>query len=450
MINLKNKINNIIPGGAHTYSRGRDQFSSDIPDVLERGKGAYVFRNGRKYLDYGMGLRSVNIGYSERDINQGAKDEIDKGNNLTLPSLTEFKAAKLFTNLVDSADMVKFTKNGSTAVTAAIKLARAYTNKNIILRCAQHSFFSYDDWFIGSTNIKRGIPKEFINLTKKFNYNDILDLKKKISLYKNKIAAVILEPATTCCPKVNFNNYCCSLANCTNNFKKKNFLKDVQDLCNENKILFIMDEMITGFRWHIKGAQFFYNVKPDLSTFGKAMANGFSVAALCGRKDIMDLGSINHKKQERVFLASTTFGAEMSSLGAFINTVKFIKKNNVIEKNFKYGEQFIKLFNLVSENFGLSEFVFAGGIACSPFYICKDKNKNLSLPFRTLLMQEMLKNKILFPSYISICFRHNEDSLRKTEIALIKSFHIYKKALKIGLENYLRGDSIKPVFRKYN
>jgi len=450
MKDLKKKILELIPGGAHTYSRGYDQFPSNVPDLLERAKGAYVFRNNKKYLDYGMGLRSVNLGYSEKFINDGAIREIRKGNNLSLASLTEYKAAKLFTNTIKSADMVKFTKNGSTAVTAAIKLARAYTGKKIILSCAQHPFFSYDDWFIGSTVMSKGVPNEISNLTKKFNYNDIEDLKKKIVLYKNKIAAIILEPSTTCCPNTKEKaNFCCSKAECTINFKKNNYLKDVERICKENKILFILDEMITGFRWHIKGAQHVYNVSPDLSTFGKAMANGFSIAAVSGKREIMELGSID-KKGERVFLASTTFGAEMSSLGAFQNTIEFIKKNNVIKKNATYGENFIKLFNEISLNFGVKKYLYAAGPAFSPYYVCKDFNENISLTFRTLLMQEMLKNKILFPSYISISYRHNEHTLSVTKKALIKAIEIYKKALKSGPNNYLNGKCIKPVFRKFN
>ena len=170
---FKNKITkkllSLIPGGAHTYSRGADTYPANAPAILERGKGVYVYdQNGVKYLDYGMGLRSINIGYSEKQINSAAIEGIKKGNNLTRPSMIELKAAKLITSLVKSADMVKFTKNGSTSVTAAVKLARAYTGRKIVLRCAEQPFFSYDDWFIGSTNIPRGVTDETRKLTKLF------------------------------------------------------------------------------------------------------------------------------------------------------------------------------------------------------------------------------------------------------------------------------------------
>ena len=168
MFKFKNKYTKrllkVIPGGAHTYSRGADTFPENAPPILEKGKGVYTFgTNKQKYLDYGMGLRSVNIGYSEKSINKAAIQAIQKGNNLTRPSVIELKAAELFTSIIRNADMVKFTKNGSTAVTAAVKLSRAYTGKDIVLRCAQHPFFSYDDWFIGSTKVPRGVTSETKN-----------------------------------------------------------------------------------------------------------------------------------------------------------------------------------------------------------------------------------------------------------------------------------------------
>ena len=453
---IKNKITNrllkVIPGGAHTYSRGYDTFPENAPPILERGKGVYIFdQNGKKYLDYGMGLRSVNIGYAENSINNAAISAIKKGNNLTRPSITELIAAEAFVALIKHADMVKFTKNGSTAVTAAVKLARAYTGRKIILRCAEQPFFSFDDWFIGSTKVPRGITEETKRLTKQFHYNNIESLKKQITKFKGKIACVVLEPSSTECPKINKNDSaCCNLEKCNRNFKKENhFLKQVELICNKNDIVFILDEMITGFRWHINGAQNFYGVKPDISTFGKAMANGFSVSAVCGKKKIMELGSITSINEERVFLLSTTHGAEMNGLAAFTETVKFLKKNDVISHNWKYGAKLILEGNKIAKKIGINEFFYFSGIACSPLYNCLDSKKNNSLEFRTLFIQEMLNQNILMP-WISISYRHNNQTLKKTLIALEKTLKIYEKALKFGVKKFLKGHTIKPVFRRFN
>ena len=452
----KNKITNrllkVIPGGAHTYSRGYDTFPENAPPILERGKGVYIFdEKGKKYIDYGMGLRSVNIGYAENLINNAAIKAIKKGNNLTRPSIIELKAAETFISLVKHADMVKFTKNGSTAVTAAVKLARAYTGRKIILRCAEQPFFSFDDWFIGSTKVPRGITEETKRLTKQFHYNDIESLEKQIQKFKGKIACVVLEPSSTECPKINKNDSaCCNLSKCNRNFKKENhFLKQVELICRKNNIVFILDEMITGFRWHINGAQNFYGVKPDLSTFGKAMANGFSVSAICGKKKIMELGSITNINEERVFLLSTTHGAEMNGLAAFTETVKFLKKKNVISHNWKYGAKLILEGNKIAKKIGINNFFYFSGIACSPLYNCLDSKKNNSLEFRTLFIQEMLNQNILMP-WISISYRHDNKTLKKTLAALEKTLKIYQKALKFGIKKFLKGHTIKPVFRRFN
>ena len=173
------RLNKVIPSGAHTYSRAHDQFSSNTPPIFYRGKGAYLYtKNNKKFLDYGMGLRSVGIGYSNDLIDKSVISAMKLGNNLTKASHLELEAAETFVKNFDNIDMVKFAKHGSTAVTGAVKLARAYTKKNYILRCSDHPFFSFDDWFIGSTNFKTGIPKSISRFTLNFKYFDVEGLKK--------------------------------------------------------------------------------------------------------------------------------------------------------------------------------------------------------------------------------------------------------------------------------
>ena len=420
-----------IPGGAHTYSRGFDQYPANAPQILKRGKGAYVYdENGGEFLDYGMALRAVNLGYANEEINKAAIEQIEFGNNLTKPSMIELEAAELLIDMIDSVDMVKFTKNGSTATTAAIKLSRAYTGRELVARCAEHPFFSYDDWFIGSTQLTKGIPQKDTEGTKMFGYNNIESLERLFDEFPNQIACVILEPATTEHPK-------------------DNFLHKVRDLCHRNGAVFILDEMITGFRWHLKGAQYYYDIKPDLCTFGKAMANGFSVAAIAGKREIMQLGSIEFEGKERVFLLSTTHGAEMSGLGAFVAAMKFMKENNVVEYIWGYGTKLISMINELAKKYEIERNFVAGGIECSPYYLTFDKNGQNSLGLRTLFSQEMVKNGVLIP-WVALSYAHGENELTKTKIALEKTFEVYKKAVDEGYEKYLVGNPIKPVFRRFN
>ena len=449
-MNYEKELEKFIPGGAHTYSRGKDQFPSNAPAIATSGNGAYLFgANGKKYLDYSMGLRSVTIGYNTKDINNVAIKEIKNGNNLSKPSIIELKAAKTFVNLIPGAEMVKFAKHGSSVTTAAVKLARSYTKKEIICFPKEQPFFSFDDWFIGSTKVKRGVLKKISKFSKVFRYNDISSLLKIFKKYPNNIAGVILEPATTLtpcfsnCQSYSFKNNCKSC-----NFNKKNFLKSVRALCDKYKSLLILDEMITGFRWSIKGAQDYFDVKPDLSTFGKGMANGFSLSALTGKRKVMELGSIT-KNQERTFLLSTTHGAEMSSLGAFVNTVNFYKKKNVVKHLWKFGEILKQKINLVSKELNIDKYFFVEGPSICLNYRTLDKNFKDNLLLRTIFQQEMLKKNIIIP-YISPSFSHKKKELDHTINACKAALVVYKKALFGKTKKYLKGKQVKPVFRKFN
>lgn len=425
------KLHNLIPGGAHTYSRGDDQFPANAPSILERGEGAYVFGpDGNKYLDYGMGLRSVNIGYGNKEIADACYQEILKGNNLTRASLTELKAAELLVELIPSVDMVKFAKHGSAVTSAAIKLARAYTGKKFVAVPSEQPFFSYDDWFIGSTVMQRGIPEEMSSLTLKFNYNNIESLSSLFDKYPGQIAAVMLEAATTVAPK-------------------DDFLHKVKALCVKHGTVFIIDEMITGFRWHLQGAQNYYNVEPDLCTFGKAMANGFAVAALAGKREIMQIGGILEEGAERIFLTSTTHGAEMSALGAFIKTIEILKREHVVEHFWNYGDKLIGGINGIAKELGIQGQFYLEGYPCSPNYTTKDENGNVSLAFRTLFAQEMLTKNVMMP-YVAVSYAHQETELDITLSAARHALTVYQKALNEGIGSYVNSPIIKPVFRKYN
>ncbi len=431
MSNYQARLLRAIPGGAHTYSRGFDQYPANAPQILSGAKGAYVFDpEGTRYLDYGMALRAVNIGYAEEEVDEAAIQQIRLGNNLTRPSMIELEAAELMVNLIDSVDMVKFTKSGSSAVSAAVKLARAYTGRELVARCADQPFLSYDDWFIGSTPITRGIPHETLEKTKLFQYNDIDSLRALIERHPDEISCVVLEAETTEAPR-------------------DGFLQEVQALCREHGIVFVLDEMITGFRWHMKGAQYVYGLEPDLSTFGKAMANGFSVSCVGGRREIMELGSIEFEGRERLFLLSTTHGAEMSSLGAFIATIRMLRRENVVEHLWSFGRSLQALINGKSEEYGVGHSLKVGGAPCSPFYVTLDAKGQLSLPLRTLFLQEMIRNRVLMP-WIALSWRHGEQELRMTADALDRVLPVYRRALDDGIEKYLVGPVIKPVFRRYN
>ena len=427
---LKQKSHQLIPGGAHTYAKGDDQYPELAPGFLVRGKGCHVWDvDDNKYIEYGMGLRAVTLGHGYEPVVEAAYQQMLQGLNFNRPAAIEIECAEMFLNLIEGGEMVKFAKNGSDATTAAIKLARAYTGRDMVAKCANHPFFSTDDWFIGSSAMNSGIPQAVRNLSLKFNYNDIESVKRLFEEYPNQIACLIMEAERMELPK-------------------DNFLHEVKRLCHENGALFILDEIITGFRWHLQGAQKVHNIVPDLSTFGKAMGNGFSIAALTGKREIMELGGLNHDR-ERVFLLSTTFGAETSCLAAAMEVMKTYREQNVVEHLYRQGEKLIAGINRAVAAQNLEGYFGVAGKPCNLIYFTRDENQQPSQPFRTLFLQEIIKRGIIAPSLV-VSFAHQDSDIEYTINAIAEALGIYRRALEVGVEKYLVGRPVKPVFRKYN
>lgn len=447
-MSFSNRLHAAIPGGCHTYSRGDDQFPSNAPPILSHGKGAYVWdTSGNKFIDYGMGLRSVTLGYADQRVNESAVTEINKGNSLTRASVTELLAAEVLIDLIPSIEMVKFAKNGSNVTTAAIKVARAYTSRNYICIPRQHPFFSFDDWFINTTPVRRGIPASASDHILLFDYNDIKSLEQHFSDYPGHIAAVMLEPSTHVVPSPYNDSELTSV--CPLPPQEGHFLSRVRSLCTTHGALLILDEMITGFRWNPAGAQYYFSVEPDLCTFGKGISNGFSLAALAGKKEFMQVGSILDDGSERTFLLSSTHGAEMASLGAFMRTAKIMVSEQTCSYLWSYGQRFKDAVNSVVSSHGLSDYIKFEGPAIQPIYLTNDQNHRPSLPFRTLFAQELLKSGVMMP-WISFSACHTDVELDMTVQAVDSSCSVYKSALRNGIQHYLESPVIKPVFRARN
>ena len=450
-MSFENRLNAAVPGGAHTYSRGSDQFPSNAPQVLARGRGAYVWdSDDRCYLDYGMGLRAVTLGYANPRVNAAAWKQMELGNNLTRPSLIELEAAELLIGLIPTVEMVKFAKNGSNVTTAATKIARSFTGRRYICVPRQQPFFSFDDWFIGTTQMTRGIPAAG-SFTLNFDYGDISSLKALFELYPGDIAGVMLEPATTqtpcsatCDTKLTADSHC---THCPSS--KENFLHSVEQLCRKEGALFILDEMITGFRWHIQGAAHYFGVNPDLVTFGKGMANGFSVAAVGGRREVMQVGSIDQPGVERTFLMSSTHGGEMSSLGAFVETVAIYQELDVVRHMWDFGRELRSGLESISRGLGLEQNFRVEGPDIGLNYILVNDAGEASLPLRTLFAQELLRGGVMMP-WISVSLAHGKTELEQTLSAAESALKVIGDALIDGVDKHLEGPAVKPVFRKYN
>lgn len=434
----RSKIHDLIPGGAHTYSKGDDQFPQLSPAAIAYGKGSHVWDiDGNEYLDCSMGLTSVGLGHAYGPVVERVKAELDNGVNFQRPSYLEMELAEKFLSLIPQHDMVKFAKNGSIVTTAAVKLARAKTGRKLVAFPGDHPFYSYDDWFIGKTACNKGVPEEISDLSVTFKGCSIESLKELFAKYPDQIACVITEPERSPCGN-----------GCACGSSVADFLRQAIELCHQNGALFIADEMITGFKTAFPGTITKYNIEPDMATWGKGIANGYSFCALTGKKEVMELGGIRNKGEEKVFLISTTHGGETHALTAGLATIDVFEKNDVIGHNHAIGDLFIKLNNEVIAKHGLQEYVQIIPSNWFTLFNFKDKTGQPNAGLRTLAQQEMIKRGVLFQGAFVPCFSHTEADIQYFAEALNQTLEVYQKGLEEGFEKYLVGEPAKPVFRK--
>ena len=426
---LQEKAHRLIPGGAHTYAKGDDQFPQQAPAFIVRGTGCHVWDiDGNEYTEFGMGLRAVTLGHAFEPVTRAVAAQLPYGSNFTRPAPIEVECAEELLELLPDAEMVKFCKDGSMAVDGAIKLARTYTGRDMVAICGDHPFFSTNDWFIGTTDMPSGIPEWVRQQTVKFRYNDVASLDAVFERYPGQIACVIMEAARTEEPKAGF-------------------LEGIKESTHKHGAIFIVDEMITGFRWHLRGAQGAYGFGADLCTFGKGLANGFSVSALAGRRELMQLGGADHDR-ERVFLLSTTHGAETHCLAAAIATIRFYKQNPVIETLYARGERLRRGLQRATAELKLESHVDVVGRDCNLIFGTRDADGKPSQPLRTLFLQELLKHGIIAPSFV-VSYSHSEADIDHAVQAVSEALVVYRKAMEDGVDRYLVGRPVKPVFRRY-
>lgn len=422
----------LIPGGAHTYSKGDDQLPANAPRAFVRGKGALVWDlDGREYVDWGMGMQSVLLGHAEEAVDNAAVAALRNGQNFSRPSPLEVETAEALLELYPHMEMVKFNKNGSEANSAAIRLARAVTGRTLITYDQAAPFFSGQDWFIGTTVLSAGVPEEVSQLSIPFRYNDVESLERVFGEHPRQLAALIMEVTRDVKPL-------------------PGFLATVRRLCDAHGTLLILDEIISAFRYSLHGAQALFGIEPDLMTLGKGLANGYALAALLGKRVYMERGGLTHS-QERLFLLSSTNGAEQAGLAAGLSTLRFFQRHPVIEHLATVGQQLADGINQIASRHGIQHALFMrSDFACRPIFSTLDAERRPSLAFRTLFLQELLRYGVFMP-WICPSFRHGDAELAYTLDAVDAAAAVYARALEQkSVAGLLVGRPIKPVFRRYN
>ncbi len=430
---------NFIPSGTQTFSKGVTQFTEGVsPKYLSKGKGSHVIDvDGNRFLDYVMGCHPLVLGYSDRDVNDAVKKQLDLGSTFSLMNKLELDVAKLLSENVPCAEMSRFGKNGADATTIGVRLARSITKRDHIAFCGYHG---WHDWFIATTDLNSGIPKFNNKLAHQFTYNNLDSLERIFKKYKNKIAIVIMEPLTVLEPKC-YGPINCKNKNCIK-FCQKNFLTEVKRLTKENGALLMFDEIITGFRFSNGGAQQLTGVTPDLTSLAKAISNGIPLSAIVGKKKYM-------KYLSKTFF-SFTYGGDCIGLAAAKIAIPKIVKKKVVNHLYKVGAILKKNINILSEKYNLSEYIDCIGYDCRTVVNLKDSNLFNNLELKTYIQQELFKRGILWASYHAISYKHSIKDINNTLNAFEDIFFNLHKIIKNKqrLKNKLDGKVVKPVFRK--
>ena len=435
---LYKKALKIIPYGSQTYSKGVKAFSDGVsPKFLAKGKGCEVWDvDGNKYIDFVMGNQPLILGYADPDVNRAVTKQLSLGSTFSVSNKLEIDVAELLVKHIPGAEGARFGKHGADATSIAVRLARAITKRDHLAFCGYHG---WHDWFVGTTDLNGGVPKFNEQLAHSFSYNDIESLEKIFKKYKNKISCVIMEPITVNGPKSGNND---SMRWCDFD-KKQNFLTQVKALCKKNRALLVFDEVVTGFRYDIGGAQKMFGITPDLGCFAKAMSNGIPLSAITGKKKYM-------KYLEKTFF-SFTYGGDCVGLAAAKATINKIDKKNVIDHLYKVGSRLKKGMNELIKIYDLEEMLECSGYPCRSIMTIKKFGKyKKPLITKSLIQQELMFRGVLWSQYHSICYSHKNSHIDKSLNAFEDAFKKLRDVVKNkkSIENNLLGKPCETVFTR--
>jgi len=410
----------IVPLCTQTLSKAPSSLVQGVyPMFLQRGEGCRVWDvDGNRYSDYILALGPVTLGYADATVDDAIRRQLADGILFPLPHPLEVELAELLTRTIPCAEMARFMKTGSEATAAAVRVARAYTGREFILYCGYHG---WHDWYAASMPNRKGVPDAFVELLSPFTYNNLPSLEQALQRYAGQVAAVIMEPAGVEPPA-------------------PGFLEGVRRLAETHGALLIFDEIVTGFRFALGGAQEYFGVTPDLATFGKGMANGMPLAAVVGRQSIM-------REFEEVFVSST-YGGEALSLAAAVATIKKMADYKVPQYLWTMGKRFQDGFNQMAKALGMS--AECVGVAVHPKIVIRDRAGAETREVKSLFLQEMIRRSVLFHyGTLNFCWAHTPEIIDETLDACEAALQCVKQAVETdSVLRSLEGEPYREPFQR--
>ena len=398
---LYEEAKRLSPGGLLGIRRPYNFIEGEYPIFIDHGyDGHIVDVDGNDYIDMLCAYGPIILGYKEDEINDAVKAQMEKGFCFTMVQEIQNTLEKKLIELIPSAEKVVLAKTGSDVTTMAVRIARGYTDKAMILRCGYHG---WHDWCVEGHG---GVPQATLDLTKEFEYGDLEGLENLLKTYHEQVAGIIITPVGHPLAKPVVE-------------PPKGFLEGVRALADKYKVVLIFDEIRTGFRVALGGAQEKYGVTPDVSVFGKAMANGYPISACVGKAEIMDV------LESKVFVSSTFFPNSLE-MAAALKCIEILERDQVIENIYKKGERFLQGCKDLVEKYDMPCSV--SGIPPMPFITfdkCVDYKER-----RVKFFTETIRRGLFIQPYHHgyIAYRHTEEDIEKALKAIEEAFIIIKAA----------------------
>ncbi|HJZ72642.1 MAG TPA: aminotransferase class III-fold pyridoxal phosphate-dependent enzyme [Vicinamibacterales bacterium] len=407
----------LIPGYTQTLAKGPGQYVAGVaPKYLQRGKGSHVWDvDGSEFIDFSMAIGPLSLGYAYPAVDRAIREQLEDGITFSMMHPLEVEVAELVRDAVPNAEMVRYSKTGADVTSAAVRLARAFTGRSKVICCGYHG---WHDWYISVTNRALGVPKPVQDLTATFDYND---LQSAAALLDDDTACAILEPMIFDEPR-------------------DGFLDELQAACRKNGTLLVFDEMWTGFRFALGGAQERFGVRADLMCYSKAIANGMPLAVLAGRTDVMRLC-------EKDVFFFTTFGGEALSLAAAKATIRELRDRRVPAYLERLGCVLRDGYNALARDLDMP-YTRAIGAGCRSL-VTFDANAGDPLEAKSLVQQELFARGILWSGFHNISFSHTDEDVAHALAAYREALIVLKQAVDAGsVRQALRGLPVEPVFRR--
>jgi len=407
----------LIPAATQTLAKGPGQYVRGIaPKYLQSGKGCRVWDvDGNEFIDLMMGVGPISLGYQYPAVDDAIREQLESGITFSLMHPLEVEVAELVRDCIPGADMVRFSKTGCDVTSAAVRLARAYTNREKVLCCGYHG---WHDWYIGITKRNDGVPTAVRDLTSTFQYNDADSAAAAID---EQTACVILEPVVFTLPEAGF-------------------LQRLRDICDRNGTLLIFDEMWTGFRLAMGGAQEHFGVRADLACYSKAIANGMPLSVLAGRRDVMELC-------EKDIFFFTTFGGEALSLAAAKATIYELRDKSVPEFLARQGRKLRLGYSGIATQLRMN-YTDCSGPDCRSV-VGFDTEAGNPLELKSLMQQELIKRGILWAGFHNLSYSHADKDIEHILRAYEDVLPIVKAAVeKRNVRSCLLGAPVEPVFAR--